>query len=323
MRETPDTTSLLIEYGFIDNANDVKRLQNNLLDYVEAVVRAVTRYIGVPYVAPDGISEETYVVQRGDSLYSIAQKFGTTVDQLKKWNNLTSNTLQIGQVLIVSEKAETTPPNENYITYTVKSGDTLYKIANEFNTSVQRLMELNDLGTTVLSIGQTLRIPTSGSSTTNTYTVKSGDSLWKIANQFGVSVDDLINANNLTSTVLQVGQQLIIPNQGSSTPPTGGNTTTTYTVKSGDSLWSIANRYNTTVAELRRLNNLTSDVLQIGQVLRIPSSSTSNTTAYTVKNGDSLWSIANRYNTTVARIRELNNLTSDVLQVGQQLIIPQ
>ena len=323
MRETPDTTSLLIEYGFIDNANDVKRLQNNLLDYVEAVVRAVTRYIGVPYVAPDGISEETYVVQKGDSLYSIAQKFGTTVDQLKKWNNLTSNTLQIGQVLIVSEKAETPPPTENYITYTVKSGDTLYKIANEFNTSVQRLMELNDLGTTVLSIGQTLRIPTSGSSTTNTYTVKSGDSLWKIANQFGVSVDDLINANNLTSTVLQVGQQLIIPNQGSSTPPTGGNTTTTYTVKSGDSLWSIANRYNTTLAELRRLNNLTSDVLQIGQVLRIPSSSTSNTTTYTVKNGDSLWSIANRYNTTVAELRRLNNLTSDVLQIGQQLIIPQ
>ena len=323
MRETPDTTSLLIEYGFIDNANDVERLQNNLLDYVEAVVRAVTRYIGVPYVAPDGISEETYVVKKGDSLYSIAQKFGTTVDQLKKWNNLTSNILQIGQVLIVSEKEETAPPTENYINYTVKSGDTLYKIANEFNTSVQQIIDLNDLGTTVLSIGQTLRIPTSGSSTTNTYTVKSGDSLWKIANQFGVSVDDLINANKLTSTVLQVGQQLIIPNQGSSTPP-AAEETITYTVKSGDSLWSIANRYNTTVAELRRLNNLTSssDVLQIGQVLKIPNSSTSNPITYTVKSGDSLWSIANRYNTTVAELRRLNKLTSDVLQIGQQLIIP-
>lgn len=322
MRETPDTTSLLIEYGFIDNANDVKRLQNNLLDYVEAVVRAVTRYIGVPYIAPGGIAEETYVVQKGDSLYSIAQKFGTTVDQLKKWNNLTSNTLQIGQVLIVSESTETPPPTENYITYTVKSGDTLYKIANEFNTSVQQLMELNNLGTTVLTIGQTLRIPTSNPSTTNTYTVKSGDSLWKIANQFGVSVDDLINANNLTSTVLQVGQQLIIPGQGSSTPPTSGNATTTYMVKSGDSLWSIANRYNTTVAELRRLNNLTTDVLQIGQVLKVPSSATSSTTTYTVKSGDSLWKIANQYNTTVAELRRLNNLTSDVLQIGQQLVIP-
>lgn len=322
MRETPDTTSLLIEYGFIDNANDVKRLQNNLLDYVEAVVRAVTRYIGVPYIAPGGIAEETYVVQKGDSLYSIAQKFGTTVDQLKKWNNLTSNTLQIGQVLIVSESTETPPPTENYITYTVKSGDTLYKIANEFNTSVQQLMELNNLGTTVLTIGQTLRIPTSNPSTTNTYTVKSGDSLWKIANQFGVCVDDLINANNLTSTVLQVGQQLIIPGQGSSTPPTSGNATTTYTVKSGDSLWSIANRYNTTVAELRRLNNLTTDVLQIGQVLKVPSSATSSTTTYTVKSGDSLWKIANQYNTTVAELRRLNNLTSDVLQIGQQLVIP-
>ena len=135
--------------------------------------------------------------------------------------------------------------------------------------------------------------------------------------------DDLINANKLTSTVLQVGQQLIIPNQGSSTPPIGENTPISYTVKSGDSLWSIANRYNTTVAELRRLNNLTSDVLQIGQVLRIPNSSMPNPITYTVKSGDSLWSIANRYNTTVAELRRLNNLTSDVLQIGQQLIIPQ
>ena len=89
MRETPNTTSLLLEYGFIDNPNDVVKLQNYLLDYVEAVVKAVANYIGVPYIAPDGALENTYTVQSGDTLYSIARRFNLTVDALKALNNLT------------------------------------------------------------------------------------------------------------------------------------------------------------------------------------------------------------------------------------------
>lgn len=69
MRETPNTTSLLVEYGFIDNPKDVVKLQNYLLNYVEAAVRAVTNYIGVPYVAPDGSLENTYIVQAGDTIF--------------------------------------------------------------------------------------------------------------------------------------------------------------------------------------------------------------------------------------------------------------
>ncbi len=69
MRETPNTTSLLLEYGFIDNPNDVVRLQNYLLDYVEAVVRAVANYIGVPYIAPGGSLKNTYTVKAGDTIF--------------------------------------------------------------------------------------------------------------------------------------------------------------------------------------------------------------------------------------------------------------
>lgn len=322
MRETPNTTALLIEYGFIDNPSDVVRLQNNLLDYAEAVVRAVTNYIGVPYVSPEGITENTYTVQSGDTLYSIARKFNTTVDQLRDLNNLTSNVLQPGQVLIISELGETPQPpsSDGYIIYTVKSGDSLWKIANQYGVTVNEIISLNQLGTTVLQVGQQLRIPQQQTSQT-TYTVKSGDSLWKIANQFGVSVNDLIEANNLTTTTLQIGQQLVIPGSGTTTPPSTGNVIE-YTVKSGDSLWKIANQYGVTVNEIRTLNNLTSNTLQIGQVLRIPTTGSNDYINYTVKSGDSLWEIANNYNTTVNAIKSLNNLTSNTLQIGQILKIP-
>jgi len=324
MRETPNTTSLLIEYGFIDNPNDVKKLQNNLLDYAEAVVRAVARYIGVPYTAPGGVTESTYVVQKGDSLYSIAQKFNTTVDKLKELNNLTSNNLSIGQVLVISEE-QGSSPSDDYIIYTVKRGDSLWNIARDFDTTVDAIIDLNNLGTTALSVGQTLKIPQKTESSL-TYTVKSGDSLWKIANSFGVTVDSIIQTNNLSSTTLSIGQQLIIPGASTTPEPTPpeDNETQLYVVKSGDSLWSIARQFNTTVSEIRAANNLTSDVLSIGQLLRIPgnNNSGSNGTIYYVKSGDSLWKIANQFNTTVDEIRRLNGLTSNVLQIGQQLIIP-
>ena len=153
MRETPNTTSLLLEYGFIDNPNDVVKLQNYLLDYVEAVVKAVANYIGVPYIAPDGALENTYTVQSGDTLYSIARRFNLTVDALKALNNLTSNNLSVGQVLIISEDNDIKPDPSDAIVYTVKSGDTLYKIANQYGVTVAEIMELNNLGTTVLTVG--------------------------------------------------------------------------------------------------------------------------------------------------------------------------
>ena len=91
-------------------------------------------------------------------------------------------------------------------------------------------------------------------------------------------------------------------------------------------MWSIANRYNTTVAILKELNNLNTNLLQVGQVLKLPSGGTTSSNqsgnTYTVQSGDSLWSIANRYNTTVAILKELNNLNTNSLQVGQVLKLP-
>ena len=95
-----------------------------------------------------------------------------------------------------------------------------------------------------------------------------------------------------------------------------------YTVKPGDSLWQISRRYGTTVEAVKRLNGLTSDLLNIGQVLKIPVSQSTSYIEYTVRPGDSLWTISRRYNTTVEAIMNLNGLTSDALSIGQILRIP-
>ena len=325
MRETPNTTSLLLEYGFIDNKNDQVKLQNYLLNYVEAVVRAVSNYIGIPYTKPGGSLDNTYVVKRGDTLYSIARNFNTTVDRLRLLNNLTSDTLTVGQVLKLDEEVDITPDPNNGDAYTVKPGDTLYKIASEFNTTVAELIDLNNLSSTILSTGQTLLIPNKSLDTTNSYIVKKGDNLINIAKMFNVTVDDLISSNNLNSTTLQIGQVLTIPtgiNEENETPEEIIDYVT-YQVLPGDTLYKIANIYNTTVDDIKSLNNLTSNTLSIGQILNIPNEVPNpSTQTYTVQRGDSLWLIANKLNTTVDELKRVNNLVTNILQIGQVLLIP-
>ena len=125
-RNTGNLEPLIVEYGFIDNTKDVEFLKENYKELAEAVISAVANYIGVPYTPPEGITTNTYVVQKGDSLYSIANKLGTTVSELKKENNLTTNTLQIGEVLRIPTK-EIYEGEENV--YIVQKGDTLYSVA--------------------------------------------------------------------------------------------------------------------------------------------------------------------------------------------------
>lgn len=101
--------------------------------------------------------------------------------------------------------------------------------------------------------------------------------------------------------------------------PSPSPDTIQYIVKPGDSLWLIARRYGTTVSAIQRQNNLTGDLIRVGQVLTIPVSGTPSYIEYTVKAGDSLWRIAQQYNTTVQALMNLNGLTSDLLMIGQVL----
>lgn len=259
IRNTANNLTIVVDYGYIDNTSDANFLKNNYEKLAEAVVKSIANYAGVSYTPAN--MEGYYIVKKGDSLWSIANKNNTTVDNIKKLNNLSSNNLSVGQVLKLSYDAKKEDIKES-----------------------------------------------------NIYTVKKGDSLWLIANKYGTTVDELKNANNLKSNTLSIGQTLIIPEKKESTSKIS------YVVKKGDSLWLIANKYDTTVEKIKSTNNLKSNTLSIGQVLVIPSSSEFIT--YTVKKGDSLWLIANKYNTTVDNIKKLNNLSSNNLQINQKLILP-
>ncbi|GHI01211.1 C40 family peptidase [Neobacillus kokaensis] len=156
------------------------------------------------------------------------------------------------------------------------------------------------------------------------YKVQSGDSLWKIASEHHLSVQEVMEYNHLSSPTIYVGQELsfTIPNSPQIQ-------TTKYTVKAGDSLSLIARVHNTTVSEIKSINHLSSDIINIGQVLEVPiitggqtPITTPITKEYTVKSGDSLSVIAKVYNTSVAELRKINNLSSDVIKVGQVIKIP-
>jgi LysM repeat protein len=156
----------------------------------------------------------------------------------------------------------------------------------------------------------------------NTYTVKSGDTLWKIASTNNTTVQNLMSYNNLTSSTINIGQQLSL-----TIPTQTVQNTVTYAVKSGDCLSLIAKAYNTTVTELKTMNNLTSDVIFVGQILKVPSAQTvqpiptpiTNQATYTVKSGDTLSKIALTYNLTVTELKSLNGLVTDTIYVGQVL----
>ncbi|WP_077616990.1 LysM peptidoglycan-binding domain-containing protein [Bacillus sinesaloumensis] len=224
-----------------------------------------------PSIKKTQTNSTSYTVSSGDTLYSIALKNGTTVDAIKKANNLSSNLLKIGQILIIPIDPAVTPIQPNGQTYQVVTGDTLYSIAQQNGTTVDAIKAANNLTSNLLSIGQTLKIPTGQASPTQsnvgTHQVVSGDTLYNIAKRNGTTVDAVKKANNLSSDVLSIGQTLTIPTGLATPTQTNG---TSHKVTSGDTLYSIAQRNGTTVDAIKAANNLSSDVLSIGQILTIP-----------------------------------------------------
>lgn len=251
-------------------------------------------------------------------------------------------------------------------TYKVQNGDTLSKIAGKYHTSVKEIKTTNGLKSDFLSVNQMLKIKVASKLTQalqpTTYTVVKGDALIKIANRYHVSLAELKQWNKLDTTIIHVGQKLTVaaPKQTATTstpkpvtkpiaatkPQTTTTTTSTgvYTVKSGDYLGKIAGKHETTVTNLKALNKLTSDVIIVGQTLKVPAKKAAaapvtttppktpapvppvvkqpEVTDYLVMSGDTLEKIALKYKLTIKDLKALNKLTSDNIYIGQKLKVP-
>ncbi|MCZ2269823.1 MAG: LysM peptidoglycan-binding domain-containing protein [Ignavibacteriales bacterium] len=239
-------------------------------------------------------------IKRGETLGLIAAKYGVSVNQLRDWNNISGNKIVAGKNLRVYsegssnyssniEKTNTITKNNIY-KYKVKRGDNLGKIAEEFGVSISQIKKWNGLSDNKLIAGRTIKIYSGTSSSTygdnttkntsnvNYYKVKPGDSIGEIAERYGVKISDIQNWNNLSGNKILAGNTLKIysdanindiPTETKTTIKSSKNNNQVYTVKKGESLFSIAQRYNTSVAKLKSLNNLKSNNIQAGQKLLV------------------------------------------------------
>lgn len=235
-------------------------------------------------------------------------------------------------------------------TYTIKHGDTLFDIARRHNTSVSKIKQANDLQSNNLKIGSSLTIP----SNIVTYKIKSGDTLGSVAQKFGLSSSkEIMEFNGFNSSFVKIGQTIRIPSSAPKARNTSKPTTnivvnsekriqnSTYSVKSGDSLYSIALRNGTTVDRIKELNNLEGNNLKIGQELLLAKHNSNNKkievkeiakevvveeagpkNIYKVKGGDTISQIAENHGVSTKDLKSYNNIQNNNLNIGQELIIP-
>ncbi|GET05855.1 hypothetical protein SY212_08850 [Ligilactobacillus agilis] len=329
------------------------------------------------------VATSSYTVKAGDTLYAIASRYGLSVASLKALNNLSSNLIHVGQTLKVSGTTSTNQSNQTSSqtsnnngatnsgnqsgSYTVKAGDSLWGISHKYGMSIDSLKSLNNLSSNFIYPGQVLKVgqsnnqsnttskpsasqSTNSGSQSGSYTVKAGDSLWGISHKYGMSIDSLKSLNNLSSNFIYPGQVLKVgqsSNQSNTTSKPSASQSTnssnqsgSYTVKAGDSLWGISHKYGMSIDGLKSLNNLSSNFIYPGQVLKVGQSSSQSNTAskpstsqstnssnqsgsYTVKAGDSLWGISHKYGMSIDGLKSLNNLSSNFIYPGQVLKVGQ
>ncbi len=342
------------------------------LDGLTLTVPAVTRLASYRYYGggrAGGLLEPgtgRYRIARGDTLGGIAQRFGTSVAQLRAWNSLASTRIRAGRYLIVRPEGVGAPASVQASSsaaapsgrYRVRSGDTLGKIAGRYGVSVTQLKSWNGLRSSMIRVGQTLKVPGRGAPAPATptraasasiparpqpaagpgqYRIRSGDSLSAIAQRFGVTVNDLRRWNNMRGSRITAGKYLTVrppssrsaavaaapaaPKPAPKSPPQRGEETV-YTVRSGDTLGHIAEKLGVSVSDLRARNGIRGSRIDVGQKLALRSSSPSGN-RYKIRRGDTLDIIARRFDVSVAELKQWNSLRSSRIVAGDYLVIRQ
>jgi len=295
-------------------------------------------------------------IRRGETLSTIARKYGVSVRQLKRWNGLRTSRIYKGKKLriytgkpgtdYVYTASNSSPKRKkNVIRYRIKKGDSLSEIAEKYRVTTAQLRKWNRLRSNRIYAGKLLKIYTNGSyssgtaSGKKTYVVKRGDTLGKIAEKFKVKISDLKKWNGLKSNKIIAGSVLkVSPVSGSkksvaSASKTSNNTNKkviSYKIKRNDTLGKIARKFKVKVSDLRKWNKIRGNKIIAGQKLKIYKSEKKHLTnkkgktkrkIHLVKKGEALWTIANLYGVDVSDIKSWNNLVGNKIKAGQKLVI--
>ena len=299
-----------------------------------------------------------YRIARGDNLGSIAQRFGVSLSKLRRWNGLSGNRIIAGRYLIVrpraaqaTKAARMAPASGPRMTYRVRSGDNLSAIAKRHGMSVAQIMAWNSLRGSRLQIGDQLVVAASSPANTRVvaapaaaprparsasgsrYKIRRGDNLVLIAQRFGVGVADLKRWNNLRSSRITAGDDLVV--RPGSAPPAAGETR--YKIRPGDSLDRIARRFDVQVSALKKWNNLRGSHIAAGKYITVQpgAGSAARTMAaspgqppagagagrYVIRPGDNLAAIAKRFGVSVKDLRRWNGLRTSRINAGDHLIV--
>jgi peptidoglycan endopeptidase LytF len=316
---------------------DIMAFNDNKYLQVGVVIKVPTN---IPFTSVGSASQKTssnipsntsisnvseHIVKPKDNLNMLAEKYGTTINELKALNNLSSSNLSIGQVLKVP----------------VKIGETITATPPPAVPEKQ-----NTIATTV----------DPGNQTMIEHAVQPKEFLGKIAEKYGTTVEEIKKANNLSGNNLRIGQKLKIPatknidddkivsqvNSESTNTASASDAPGTHTVKKGESIFNIAKQYGITAYQIRKTNNLDNNELSTGQVLKISSdvkteipastkekvvetnkaTPTDDNFIYNVSSGETIFNIAKKFNLTAYQIRVANKLNDNTVTTGQKLIIP-